>query len=77
MTNKQAPIPYNPAKVDFSIELLEKMRNTQQISNYEFMMLAMQLKIIEKLTSMDINLARISINTEFTGKFIANKFKWV
>lgn len=66
---------YSPTKIDFSIDLLEKMRNNQEITNYEFMMLAMQQKIIEKLTSMDINLARIDISTQFTGKFISNKFK--
>jgi hypothetical protein len=79
-SNKDPIIPYssNSKKSDLiSMEILNKMRDTQQVSNYEYMMLAIQLQILEKLTSIEVSSTQTAVSTQFMGRYIMNRFKWV
>jgi hypothetical protein len=58
------------------------MRNTQMITNAEFMTLALLKKILLKLNQIEINTAQTAVNTpssaissEFVGRLVSNKFK--
>jgi hypothetical protein len=76
--NKKALVtaPNIPSKVDFSTEILENMRMNQVISNYEYMMLSLQVQILEKLNSIDVSSKSTAVATGFTGRYVSNKFKW-
>ena len=76
-----AIIPYSSKikpnlDTDSSIEILNQMRNTQQITNYEYMSLALLKEILAKLTSIEVSCIQTAVSTEFTGRYVQNKFKW-
>jgi len=85
---KDAIMPYSPPmkntsnkiKPDLdtglSIDILNEMRNTQVISNYEYMSLALLQEILAKLTSIEVSCTQTAVSTEFTGRYVQNKFKW-
>lgn len=62
---------------NLSIDILNEMRNTQVISNYEFMELSSLKEILLKLNKIEVNTAQTAVSTEFTGRYIVNKFHWV
>ena len=57
-------------------DILEQMRSNQMISNYEFMHLSMLKEILLTLNKIEVNTAQTAVSTEFTGRYIQNKFKW-
>jgi hypothetical protein len=59
-----------------STDTLNKMRDTQVISNYEYMQLSLQLEMLNKLNSIDVSCKSIAVSNEFLGKYVLNKFKW-
>jgi hypothetical protein len=87
--NKIKPSNSLPSKISESTtgkllttDILESMRNTQMITNAEFMTLALLKKILLKLNQIEINTAQTAVNTpssaissEFVGRFVSNKFK--
>ena len=87
--NKIKPSNSLPSKISESTtgkllttDILESMRNTQMITNAEFMTLALLKKILLKLNQIEINTAQTAVNTpssaissEFVGRLVSNKFK--
>jgi hypothetical protein len=87
--NKIKPSNSLPSKISESTtgkllttDILESMRNTQMITNAEFMTLALLKKILLILNQIEINTAQTAVNTpssaissEFVGRLVSNKFK--
>ena len=68
--------PYSRSQsTGLCIDTLNKMRDTQVISNYEYMMLALQLEILNKLNSIDVSCKSTAVSNEFLGKYVLTKFK--
>ena len=65
-----------PSVEGLSIDILNQMLNSQVISNYEYMTLALLKEILAKLTSIEVSCTQTAVSTEFTGRYVQNKFKW-
>ena len=65
-----------PPANGLSTDILNQMLNLQQISNYEYMELALLKQILAKLTSIEVSCTQTAVSTEFTGRYVQNKFKW-
>ena len=61
---------------DKTTDILEQMRDNQVVSNYEYMSLALLKEILAKLTSIEVSCTQTAVSTEFTGRYVQNKFKW-
>ena len=87
ITPKDAIVPYSSASntnsktkiidTGLSMEILNQMRDTQTVSNYEYMMLALQKEILLKLNQIEYNTRSTAVSSEFLGQHILTRFKWL
>lgn len=61
---------------NLSIDILDQMRNTQQITNEAYITIAILKEMLLKLNQIEYNTRSTAASSEFLGKYVLNKFKW-
>lgn len=64
------------ASISTNTDILDQMRNTQQITNEAYITIALLKEILLKLNQVEYNTRSSAVSSEFLGKYVLNKFKW-